>query len=129
MPGVNARQPLSDELRRFVLTSVPSVPFLEALLLLRSGTGQGWGAHRLARELYIPEQTAQDLLGLLRATSLVEQDEQGLCRFAAQGESRKIVDELAAAYARDLIGITELIHSQTERRAIRFADAFRWRKD
>ena len=71
----------------------------------------------------------QARLDSLRAANLAVQDDQGLCRFAAQGESRRVVDELATAYARDLIGITDLIHSQTERRAMRFANAFRWRKD
>lgn len=119
----------SDELRRFVLTSVPSVPFLEALLQLRSDARQHWDARRLSGALYIPEQTGVELLGSLRAAGLAEQDEQGLYRFAAEGDVRQVVDQLAAAYATDLIGITELIHSQTERRAMRFADAFRWRKD
>jgi hypothetical protein len=130
MPEVNGSDPqLSAELRRFVLTSVPSVPFLEALLLLRSDTQQSWDARRLARELYIREQMALELLELLHAANLAARDEQGWWRFAVQAESRPVVDELAAAYAADLIGITRLIHSQTERRAMRFADAFRWRKD
>jgi hypothetical protein len=130
MPEVNGSDPqLSAELRRFVLTSVPSVPFLEALLLLRSDTQQSWDARRLARELYIREQMALELLESLHAANLAARDEQGWWRFAVQAESRPVVDELAAAYAADLIGITRLIHSQTERRAMRFADAFRWRKD
>jgi hypothetical protein len=37
--------------------------------------------------------------------------------------------QLATAYSRDLIGVTDLIHSRTARRAQQFADAFRIRKD
>ena len=32
------REPIPEELRRFILTSVPTVPFLEALLLFREAT-------------------------------------------------------------------------------------------
>ena len=53
------RPPISEELRRFILTSVPSVPFLEALLLLRASPGQHWSGAMLARRLYIAERTAQ----------------------------------------------------------------------
>ena len=56
------RPPISEELRRFVMTSVPSVPFLEALLLLRADPGQQWSGTMLAGRLYISERTAQGLL-------------------------------------------------------------------
>ena len=34
-----AREPIPEELRRFILTSVPSVPFVEALLVFRGANG------------------------------------------------------------------------------------------
>jgi hypothetical protein len=36
---------------------------------------------------------------------------------------------VAHAYAQDLVTVTELIHSRIDRRAQRFADAFRFRKE
>jgi catalase (peroxidase I) len=36
---------------------------------------------------------------------------------------------LAEVYARNLIEVTQLIHSVTDRKARRFADAFNMRKD
>jgi len=51
--------PFPEELRRFVLTSIPSVPFLEALLLLRANPTQQWHADTLAQRLYVRERTAQ----------------------------------------------------------------------
>jgi len=39
------------------------------------------------------------------------------------------VDELASIYGRSLIEVTQLIHSVTEQKARRFADAFKMRKE
>ena len=42
---------LPVDVRRFVLTSIPSVPYLEALLLLRAEPQHAWTAGDLARRL------------------------------------------------------------------------------
>ena len=42
---------IPEDVRRFVLTSIPSVPFLEALLLMRANPAQGWSRDTLARRL------------------------------------------------------------------------------
>jgi hypothetical protein len=39
------------------------------------------------------------------------------------------VQEVADAYAADLVTVTDLIHSRIDKRAHQFADAFRLRKD
>jgi hypothetical protein len=40
-----------------------------------------------------------------------------------------MLDRLAGIYARNLVDVTNLIHSKTSRKAQQFADAFKWRKD
>jgi hypothetical protein len=54
-----ANSPIPEELRRFILTSVPSVPFLEALLLMRADQTQPWRSDTLAARLYVREKTAE----------------------------------------------------------------------
>ena len=61
-PTRMTQTPVPDEVRRFVLTSVPSVPYLEALLLLRAGGDQPWDALRVSRRLYIGEAQALDII-------------------------------------------------------------------
>jgi hypothetical protein len=122
-------QPIPDDVRRFVLTRIPSVPFLEALLLMRAEPG-GWEAAKLAQRLYMPAAGAEDLLSQLAeagfaASDLPAQD----WRWEPDPEIAAVVDSLAIVYAENLIGITELIHSRQDRRAQQFADAFRWRKE
>ena len=41
----------------------------------------------------------------------------------------QIVDELAASYTRSLVEVSQLIHSVTDTKARRFADAFLVRQD
>jgi hypothetical protein len=40
-----------------------------------------------------------------------------------------MLDKVTHAYVHNLIGVTRLIHSRTERMAHQFADAFKIRKD
>jgi hypothetical protein len=118
------------DVRRFILTSVPSVPFLEAVLLLRAEPARAWNAELLARRLYVPERTAQELFSQLAQASVTAatEDHAGV-RYAPRAELRALLDGVAAAYAADLVAVTTLIHSRIDKRAQRFADAFRFRKD
>ena len=116
------------DVRRFILTSIPSVPFLGAVLLLRAEPERAWDAQRLARRLYVPERTAAELLEQLTAALVAQRGEAGVL-YAPPDELRALLDRLAAAYAADLVTVTDLIHSRIDKRAQQFADAFRFRKE
>lgn len=126
------RANLPDELRRFILTSVPSVPFLEAVLLMRGAPATPWDAALVSRRLYLPERQAGEVLAQLAAGGLAAHDPErpDLFRYRpATPELSARIDSLADAYASDLVGVTDLIHSRIDKRAQQFADAFRLRKD
>ena len=127
------RPPIPEDLRRFVLTSVPSVPFLEALLLLRANPGQQWTREMLAGRLYTSERTAQSLLDELCRSGMAgpcpAPQEHCYLYTPASDELRERIDRLAELYARHLVDVTNLIHSTLDRKAQQFADAFRLRKD
>jgi hypothetical protein len=89
------------DVRRFLLAVIESVPHLEALLLLRADPLASWSPDAMAARLYIDESSA----------------------------SRLLTDRLAGVYARHVVEVAELIHSTSDRKAQRFADAFRWRKE
>jgi hypothetical protein len=121
---------IPDDLRRFILTSVPSVPYLEAILLLRSESGTGWTAPLLSRRLYLPEARAAELLASLRTAGIVaESGEEQSYRYGPEPALAGMLDRLAQFYAIDLVAVTDLIHAGVDRRAFQFADAFRLRKD
>jgi predicted transcriptional regulator len=127
------KAPFPEDLRRFVLTSIPSVPFLEALLLLRANPAQQWHGDSLAQRLYVRERTAQALLeDLLRAGMVAPCPEPQQGRYQYQPSSpelRERIDALADLYARHLVEVTNLIHSSLDRKAQQFANAFKLRKD
>jgi len=124
-------QPLPDDIRRFVLTSVPSVPYIESLLLLRREAALTWNPAQLAKRIYVPESQAAQLLEALEASGVAAgvAGEEKAYRYAPSAELAALLDRVATHYAGNLLAITDLIHSGLNRRANQFADAFRWRKD
>jgi len=127
------RTEISEDIRRFVLASVPSVPYLEAILLLRTDPDMGWDVPRVAARLYVAERQAAEVLTALAAAGIARSEDQGetaLFRYApATDELRERLDGLAQAYSANLVGVTDLIHSRIDKRVQQFADAFRLRKD
>lgn len=126
-----SRGALPDDVRRFVLTSVPSVPYIESLLLLRREAKSIWSASVLARRIYVPEPLAAQLLDALAASGIAAPvpGAQGRYRYQPAQELAELLDRVATHYTGNLLAITDLIHSGLNRRANQFADAFRWRKD
>ena len=120
---------ISPEIRRFVLTSIPSVPHLEALLLLRAAEPEVWPGARVAERLYIGEVATLKLLDELCGAHMLGRQGDGYLYQPHSERLRATIDELADVYARHLVEITHLIHSRIDRQAQHFADAFRWRKD
>lgn len=125
--------PLPDDLRRFILTSVASVPHLEALLLLRSMPGQEWESDAVAKRLYVAERAARKLLEELctvGALASTKSHKSVTYRYwPRHPELAAMIDRLALAYASNLVAVAGLIHSKTDRQAQQFVDAFTWRKD
>jgi hypothetical protein len=118
---------IPDDVRRFVLTSIASVPHLEALLLLRATPG-AWPVSRVADRLYISEKAAERLLLDLCGSGLLSCHED---IYEYQPETSAIgdtVSEVARTYSQNLVAMTNLIHSSVERKAHQFADAFNFRK-
>lgn len=115
------------ELRDFIVKSIDSVGQLEALLLLRDNADEAWSILQLAKRLYVNEAEAASILAhLVEQGFVIQQDES--YRYDRLGKQAATIDRLAEAYARQLIPITNLIH--TKPRGIRaFADAFKIKRD
>jgi len=131
------RDELPDDIRRFILTSIPSVPYLEAMLLLRSEAASAWDAPGLARRLYVSDRHAAELLQALATAGIVQPQSGAQPQSVPSGrysyhpateELARRLDGVAQAYAIHLVVVTDLIHSRLDKRAQHFADAFRFRK-
>ena len=120
---------IPQDLRRFILTSVPSVPFVEALLLFRQMAGSSLPVDQVANRLYISVTQAAEIVGLLRAAGVIEASGETGHRYAPSTELAPMLDMLAGQYRANLVEVSALIHSRTSRVAHQFADAFRIRKE
>lgn len=124
---------MPEDLRRFVLTGIPSVPFLEALLLLRDDAARAWPAQSVAQRLYVRDRAAEALLGQLCDAGMAQQcgqpDAPAFRYQPATPAMAALIDRLAELYSRQLVQVTTLIHSKLDRKAQQFANAFTWRKD
>jgi hypothetical protein len=119
---------LSPDLRNFIVARIPSVSHLEALLLLRS-TGTAWPLEQLGARLYLSPSNTVKLVEDLQAHGLAVHLGSNAQYLPKSDRLAQAVDELASIYGRSLIEVTQLIHSVTEQKARRFADAFKMRKE
>jgi len=123
---------LPDDVRRFILASVPSVPYLEAIVLLQGDPQAPWSAAAVARRLYLAEPAAAQLLQALANAGVARERAEPSGTFTYSPVTPQLADMLdavAKAYTANLVKVSGLIHSRVDRRAKHFADAFRWRKD
>ncbi len=124
---------IPDSVKRFILTSVPSVPYLEGMVWLRAHPDIDHDAEEVARALYLTQGTARELLLALEASGiLVQTGSAANAKFRYRPRDAKLagkIDALSVAYAANLIEIAKLVHDATHRNAHRFADAFKLRKD
>jgi hypothetical protein len=135
MPGcarranVKDRAPVPDDVRRFIVMSIPSVPYAEAALLLRQKPDTVFTLQDVASALYTSERTAAELLDRLCADGVLQRDAERFQYAPRDAQLAAAWDRFAVCYTTNLIGVTQLIHDATQKSAHRFADAFRLRKD
>lgn len=123
-------RPIPPHVKRFLLTSIDSVPHLEAVLLLRKDPGDGWDPKSMARRIYISEKKAAALLDDLHRAgfAVIKEEPDPQYYFAPiSRELEALVEETSEHYAKNLIEVTALIHSKIDKQAQKFGDAFRWK--
>ena len=120
---------IPTDIQRFILTSIDSVPHLEAILLLRGSEGP-WTAANMAKSLFITERKAEEILADLCKAGFSSVDESGTFRYDPISEKlRETMDELSQIYPKNLVQVSHLIHGKLDRQAKSFGDAFKWKKD
>jgi hypothetical protein len=118
---------IPDDIRRFILTSIPSIPYLEAALVLRRNRRESWDAFSLAGALYLAPPTAAELLRELTAAGVAMFDPaRQTYRYAPNGGVlHDAFERLAELYRTETIAITQLVHDTAQRSAHRFPSAFK----
>jgi hypothetical protein len=116
-------------IQRFILTSIDSVPHLEAILLLRNSPVPCTAAG-VARTLYISETRAGEILAELCNAGFALRGEGDAYRYEpVSPELRGTLDELSEIYPRQIVRVSQLIHAKIDKQAQTFGDAFKWKKE
>lgn len=121
---------IPDSVRRFLFTSIPSVPHLETLMLLWREQERAFLVDEIASRLYVGVDVAKALAEDLAKVELLGSDGDG-SRYRVRTEPpelRELLHELDRTYSRHVRAVAELIHSNVDRKAHRFATSFYWRK-
>ena len=121
---------ISDSVRRFLLTNIPSVPHLETLMLLWREQERAFLVDEIASRLYVSVDVAKALVEDLSKADLLggDEDESRYRVRTEPPELRALLHELDRTYSRQVRAVAELIHSNVDRKAHRFATSFYWRK-
>ncbi|MFP5249043.1 MAG: hypothetical protein ACLGP3_04370, partial [Acidobacteriota bacterium] len=120
-----------EQIDRFVVDEIDSVPQLEALLLIWNRRPRTWTSADLSRELYVSPDFAQDILRSLAQRRLVAEVGEKTGCYTLRLRSGEMEDLLAAldnGYRHELVRISNLIHEKASHALRDFASAFRFKR-
>lgn len=123
---------IPEDIQRFILRSIDSIPHLEAILLLRFDPAKEWDAKMVSQNLYISEKKASQVLKDLCNSGFIALKEGSKLLYfyhPISKELKQTLDKLTEIYTTHLIEVTNLIHSNSTRQAQTFGDAFKWNKE
>jgi hypothetical protein len=129
---MSAGVPDRQQVDRFIVDEIDSVPQLEALLLFWKNRPQVWSCESMAKSLYVSPDVSRDILAGLAQRHLITPVEGSRGEFALNADSEEKERLLAsrdAIYRRELVRISNMIHTKASRGVRDFADAFRLKKE
>jgi hypothetical protein len=129
---MSAGVPDRQQVDRFIVDEIDSVPQLEALLLFWKNRPQVWSCESMAKSLYVSPDVSRDIIERLAQRHLITQVEGSRGEFALNADSEekeRLLASLDAIYRRELVRISNMIHTKASRGVRDFADAFRLIKE
>lgn len=121
-----------EQIDRFLVDEIDTVPQLEALLLIWNRRHKLWYPSEIARALYISHELAQDVIRHLVQHRMLTQIEVGADCYELRLDSEeqaRLVEGLDAVYRHELVRVSTLIHAKASRAVRDFASAFRFKKE
>lgn len=117
---------------KFIEENIDSVPHLESLILLWNSRPVGWTEGELASRLYVSREQVGGVLRDLVRLQIVQELGGNPARYSYlpnSEEQDEMMHEIDHVYRRDLVRISNLIHSKASSPIREFAKAFRLKKD
>jgi predicted ArsR family transcriptional regulator len=123
-------KPSDADVIQFILDQIESVPQLEALLLLRNTRPRKWTIDELSKRLYISRDAVRLLLeDLARKHLVLLESGESAYYYSAPEEQDRLIGVVDETYRRQIVRISQLIHSKPSAALRDFARAFRFTKD
>jgi len=128
---MNEDEHLAPEVLRFIGLCIPTVPHLEAMLLMWETTPQLWNAAEIAARIYVTEDTADQILKDLERCGIAELDSvrSTSFRYSTASAWTGTLPLVAQAYRRHLSRVARYIHAQGSKSVREFSRAFRLRRE
>lgn len=117
---------------KFIIENIESIAELEGLLLLSRNPETGYTVEDLAAGLYTDQQQAEVVLEHLHSTGFLAAAGKEITAYRYEPgspELSKMVTRMSEVYSQYLIPVTNLIHSASQTKVQKFADAFKLRKE
>ena len=128
MTDRNSRQRVDQ----FIVDEIDSVPHLEALLILWNSRPKQWSVEELSGFLYVPREVTQIILAELSHRNLISAQpgasETYFCDPPSE-ETQKLLRDVDRTYRKELVRVSQMIHSKASAAVRDFARAFRFKKD
>lgn len=121
-----------EDVYRFILNQIDSVPQMEALLLVWESRPKKWIESELAERLYIGVDIVRNIMQELVRRRLLVSDTQGARQYFYESKSEELdglIEAVAATYRRDLVRVSTFIHTKTSSAVRDFAKAFKFTKE
>lgn len=125
---MDPQTPQISEVDAFVIAEIESVPHLEALLLIWNDRPRKWSISDMARAIYLAENETQFILRDLVQRQLIVM-ESDKYRYNARHPKTDVVAKLDSIYRREIVRISNMIHSKPSASVRAFARAFKLTKD
>lgn len=123
---------ISDNVKKFIQTYVSSIPYVEAILLIRSDDKKNWSITDVSQRLFIDDKTVEPIIKQLIKAKIIITDPKlsYLYKYSPDNEDIKmVIDELSVCYSAHLVEVTNLIYSNIEQNASKLSKGFMWRDD
>jgi hypothetical protein len=123
--------PSRAEVDRFILTSIDSVPHLEALLLLWQNPSEQWTVDAVSKRLWIDHEATRSILNDLARNQFVSVivGDMEQYTFRTDPGNDRILRGVAEIYRQEIIRISTMIHAKPSLAVRAFARAFRFTKE
>jgi hypothetical protein len=128
MPSATEENPRRVEVDRFILDEIDSVPHIEALLILWNSRPRTLSVGELAGLLFLPQDHTRQILEDLQQRTLVVSGETGNTYNPAYPRDQLMAD-VDRTWRRELVRVSNMIHSKGSPAVREFARAFRFKKD